>query len=134
MRYSILIATIAATGVACASSQVSPKPRSAPAYAHDVVTFDDLAQTRESAANLYEALERIRPTFVRPRMSGRAIRSPASAIDVFVNGGYAGDGSVLFTLHPAQIASVRMERRSQAFVTHGAALRGENVLYVTLLR
>jgi hypothetical protein len=58
----------------------------------------------------------------------------ASAIDVFVNGGYAGDASVLLTLNPANIASVRMQRRSQAFVMHGAALRGENVLYVTLLR
>jgi hypothetical protein len=61
-------------------------------------------------------------------------RSIASQIDVFINGGYAGDGSVLLTLHPSHVANIRMERRSQAFVKHGAWLRGENVLYVTLLR
>ncbi|HEV8365443.1 MAG TPA: hypothetical protein VGQ52_18135 [Gemmatimonadaceae bacterium] len=98
------------------------------------MTFDELARTAESASNLYQALERVRPTFITPRMSGRQVRSTASQIDVFVNGGYAGDGSVLLSLNPAHVASVRMERRSQAFVKHGSWLRGENILYVTLLR
>ena len=135
MRYGILIATLAGSAIACGSNQAStPRPSSAPGYESDVVTFEELARTKDTAGNLYQALERIRPTFVRPRLSGRPMTNSASAIDVFVNGGYAGDASVLLTLNPANIASVRMQRRSQAFVMHGAALRGENVLYVTLLR
>jgi hypothetical protein len=133
MLRSMLVVGLATTVVACATSQASHDRSAAPAYRHDVVTFDELARS-QNAANLYQALERIRPSFVRPRMSGRMVRTSASSIDVFVNGGYAGDGSVLLSLNPAHIASVRMERRSQAFVKHGAWIRGENVLYVTLLR
>jgi hypothetical protein len=136
MRKTIVTAALAVSAIACASAsnEASPRPRGGAAYAHDVVTFEELARTKDTAGNLYQALERIRPTFIKPRLSGRPIESSAAAIDVFVNGGYAGDGSVLLTLNPANIASVRMQRRSQAFVEHGAMIRGENVLYVTLLR
>jgi hypothetical protein len=134
MLRTIVAVGLATTMIACASSQQTFGRRSSPAYSHDVVTFDELARTATGAANLYQALERVRPTFITPRMSGRPIRSTASQIDVFVNGGYAGDGSVLLTLNPSYVASVRLERRSQAFVRHGTWLRGENILYVTLLR
>ena len=133
MRYSILAVALATSALACASNQTMQRS-TAPALAHDVVTVDELARTSDNAANLFQALERIRPTFIRPRASGRVGTSVASQIDVFVNGGYAGDGTVLLSLHPAHVASVRFERRSQAFVRHGSWLHGENVLYVTLLR
>lgn len=135
MLRSMVAVGLAITMMACASTQQQSFRRSgAPAYSRDLVTFEELARTAENASNLYQALERVRPTFITPRMSGRAIRSSASQIDVFVNGSYAGDGSVLLTLNPVYVASVRMERRSQAFVMHGTSLRGENILYVTLLR
>ena len=135
MLRSMVAVGLATTMMACASTQQQSFGRtSAPAYSHDLVTFDELARTGQSASNLYQALERVRPTFITPRVTGRGIRSTASQIDVFVNGGYAGDGSVLLTLNPAHVASVRLERRSQAFVRHGSWLRGENILYVTLLR
>jgi hypothetical protein len=132
MRSLLLAAFLASGALACASN--TSRPTSGVPYANDVVTFDELARAGVSATNLYQALERIRPTFVRPRGYGAAARGTASQIDVFVNGGYAGDGSVLLTLHPSHVASIRMERRSQAFVRHGLSLRGENVLYITLLR
>lgn len=134
MRYSILALAFATSALACASNQTMQGRSTAPAHAHDLVMFDELARTSDNAANLYQALERIRPTFIKLRASARAGATAASQIDVFVNGGYAGDGSVLLSLHPAHVASVRFERRSQAFVRHGSWLRGENVLYVTLLR
>jgi hypothetical protein len=137
MWKTVIIAAVAMSAIACASAgnEAAPRPSGASSYAHDVVTFEELARTKDTAGNLYQALERIRPTFVRPRLSGRPTNATAaSAIDVFVDGGYAGDGSVLLTLNPATIASVRMQRRSQAFVMHGSAIRGENVLYVTLLK
>jgi hypothetical protein len=135
MLRSVMMVGVIASFAACASTQQTQQLGSARvAYANDLVTFDELSRTKESAANLYQALERVRPSFIRPRTSGRVTRSAISQIDVFVNGGYAGDGNVLLTLHPSHVASIRMERRSQAFVKHGAWLRGENVLYVTLLR
>jgi len=134
MWRSMLVVGVATATLACASTQTSRVRSAAPAYAHDLVTFDELSRTSTTAANLYQALERIRPSFIRPRTTARVSRASASSIDVFINGSYAGDANVLLTLHPAHIASVRMERRSQAFVKHGAWLRGENVLYVTLLR
>ena len=134
MLRSILVVTGLATLMACASSQATRRDGRAPAYANDLVSFDELSRASEGAANLYQALERIRPSFIRPRASGRTARISASQIDVFVNGGYAGDANVLLSLHPAHVASVRLERRSQAFVRHGSWLRGENILYVTLLR
>ena len=133
VRSMVVVAGLAATLLACASSQTTRRT-GGPAYANDVVTFDELSRASEGAGNLYQALERIRPSFIRPRSSGRMVRASASQIDVFVNGGYAGDANVLLSLQPAHVASVRMERRSQAFVKHGTWLRGENVLYVTLLR
>ena len=135
MLRSMVVVGLATIMMACASTQQPTFRRtSAAAHSHDLVMFDELARTAQSANNLYQALERVRPTFITPRSSGRGIRSTASQIDVFVNGGYAGDGSVLLTLNPAYVASVRLERRSQAFVRHGTSLRGENILYVTLLR
>ena len=134
MLRSMVVVGMATTMMACASTQQTFGRTSAPAYAHDVVTFDELARTADGSANLFQALERVRPTFITPRVSARGVRSTASQIDVFVNGGYAGDGSVLLTLNPAYVASVRLERRSQAFVRQGSWLRGENILYVTLLR
>lgn len=133
MLRSVVVVGLATT-MACASTQQTAGRSRAPAYSHDLVTFDELARTAGSAGNLYQALERVRPTFITPRIAGRAIGSTASQIDVFVNGGYAGDGAVLLTLNPSYVASVRLERRSQAFVRHGSWLRGENILYVTLLR
>lgn len=134
----MLVVVVAATTMACASSQTAQvseiRRGGAPGYQHDLVTVDELSRASVTSANLYQALERIRPSFIRPRATGRMVRSTASSIDVFINGGYAGDGNVLLTLNPAHIASVRMERRSQAFVKHGAWIKGENVLYVTLLR
>ncbi|MGH9203183.1 MAG: hypothetical protein ACRD2A_18300 [Vicinamibacterales bacterium] len=134
MRCSMMLLGVTTGLMACATAQPTRQYGAAPSYSHDLVTFDELSRTKESASNLYQALERIRPSFIRPRAAGRTMRSTASQIDVFVNGGYAGDGNVLLTLHPAHVASIRLERRSQAFVKHGAWLRGENVLYVTLLR
>jgi hypothetical protein len=133
LRWMLAMGLVTTT-MACATTASSRFDSATPAYKHDLVTFDELSRASSTTSNLYQALERIRPTFVRPRMSGQALRSPASSIDVFINGGYAGDGNVLLTLNPAHIASVRLERRSQAYVKHGAWLRGENVLYVTLLR
>jgi hypothetical protein len=134
MRYSILAVALVTSALACASNQGMQGRGGPSSYGHDVINFDELARTSDNASNLYQALERTRPQFLRPRASGRVPRGAASQIDVFVNGGYAGDGTVLLSLHPSHVASVRFERRSQAFVKHGAWLRGENVLYVTLLR
>lgn len=135
MLRSMAAVGLATTILACASTQQAfGRSSASAAYSHDLVTFDELARNADGASNLYQALERTRPSFITPRLSGRIVRSPASEIDVFVNGGYAGDGSVLLTLNPAYVASVRLERRSQAFVRHGSWLRGENILYVTLLR
>lgn len=134
VRSMLVVVGLATTLMACASSQTTRGVSRGPSYANDVVTFDELSRASESTGNLYQALERIRPAFIRPRSSGRVMRASASQIDVFVNGGYAGDANVLLSLHPSHVASVRLERRSQAFVRHGSWLRGENILYVTLLR
>lgn len=134
MRYTIVMLALATSTLACASNQAMQGGSSAPSHRYEVINFDELARTSDNASNLYQALERTRPQFLRPRASGRVARGAASQIDVFVNGGYAGDGTVLLSLHPSNVASVRFERRSSAFVQHGAWLRGENVLYVTLLR
>lgn len=134
MRYPFLALALVSSVLACASNQRMQGPSGASSHRHDVINFDELTRTSENASNLYQALERTRPQFLRPRSSGRVPRGAPSQIDVFVNGGYAGDGNVLLSLHPAHVASVRFERRSQAFVRHGSWLRGENVLYVTLLR
>ncbi|MGQ0539436.1 MAG: hypothetical protein ACT4R6_10845 [Gemmatimonadaceae bacterium] len=136
MRYPFIAfaATAALLGCASGGGSLDRGDARRAAYSSDVIMFDELARFGAGAPNLYAALERARPAFIRVRGSGRLTRPSAAQIDVFINGGYAGDANILLTLQPSQVASVRFERRSQAFVRHGAWLRGENVLYVTLLR
>ena len=131
---------------ACASTSVSnngaapPRPRlnsslargKSPGSSHDVVLADELR--RVPATNLFTALERARPDFLRVRASTAAMRRQSPEIDVFLNGQYAGGAEVLRSIPSDFVTRIQLVQRSQGYVMHGPQLRGEHALFVTLVR
>lgn len=134
MSRSVLVILCAAL-VACGGAPASLYTQARPGArgSRDFVPIEELRRYRDSGS-LFELLSRIRPSMVRPRAGFNAMREVPEGVDVFINGGYAGGAEVLHTLQPAHVAAVKMVQRSQAFAQYGGLLRGEHVLFITLLR
>lgn len=136
MQGAFISLVVAAALMGCASATSSssldsaPRPRSS--SAHDVVGVEEFRRYGQGGT-LYEALSRLRPAMLRPRGAfASGIRG--SAIDVFINGSYAGGSEVLRQLLPSSVAQVRLVQRSQGYAVHGSMLRGDHALFITLLR
>ena len=138
MTRSIFILACAVL-TACTATSASldgataPRARVRTLGSQDLVAVDELRRF-DDAGTLYDFLQRHRPGMVRPRPGIGVMRGIRPEVDVFINGQYAGSSEVLRSLLPHSVASVRMVQRAQAFVTHGAWLRGEHALFVTLMR
>lgn len=136
-RRILLLACAALTACSATSasleSAAAPRARVRSLGSFDLVAIDELRRHQETGS-LYDLLQRVRPGMVRARPSVGVLRGIRPEIDVFINGQYAGSADVLRGLQPHVVASVRMVQRAQAFVTHGAWLRGEHALFVTLTR
>ena len=136
-RYIFVLALAALTACSATSASLDsanvPRPRVRALGSSDLVAIDELRRFQETGS-LYDLLRRVRPGMVRARPSVGSLRGIRPEIDVFINGQYAGSADVLHGLQPHYVASVRMVQRAQAFVTHGAMLRGEHALFVTLTR
>lgn len=135
MFRSVITTAFIGVVAACAAASSNERPT---AYrglrpTSDFVTLDELRR-HDDTSTLFEALARARPRMLRPRFAYQGIRSTGESVDVFINGHYSGGIEVLRSLHPVNVASVRMAQRSEAFMMHGARLRGEHALFVTLVR
>ncbi|MCC6316432.1 MAG: hypothetical protein IT361_01985 [Gemmatimonadaceae bacterium] len=136
MTRAMLLACAVLT--ACTTSSVTtsgtlttPRPRSG--ATSTFVPIDEI-QRFPDASSLFDVLQRTRPAMVRARLGSHVLRGIQPEIDVFINGQYAGATDVLRTLQPRYVSSVRMVQRVQAYTEYGAWLRGEHVLFVTLVR
>ena len=130
-----LMGFLCAALVACAGTPASRYTQSRPGSrgTQDFVPIEELRRYQDSGS-LFELLNRIRPSMVRPRAGFNAMLGVAPGIDVFINGSYAGGAEVLQSLQTHHVATVKMVQRSQAFAQYGGWLRGEHVLFVTLMR
>jgi hypothetical protein len=97
------------------------------------IGISDLSRVQPEL-DVYQALERIRPNFLRVRPGSHVLRTTSPRIRVYINGNYAGDVSTLRSIRVRDVASVR---RLQATETHLlAGSEGENeggAILVTLL-
>ena len=133
------LAVACALAAACASSEpggvarADLVPRGIPSGA-GTIGVADLSRVHPEL-DVYHALERIRPNFLRVRPGSHLLRTSTPHIRVYINGGYAGDVSVLRSIRVGDVASVR---RLQATETHLlAGSEGEHeggAILVTLLR
>ena len=134
MRYSILALAFATSALACASNQTIQGRSTAPAHAYDLVMFDELARTSDKR----------RETCTK-RWSGSARHSSVARVSPRGgNGGVADrrlrNGRLRGGRQRAAVAAsrTRCERSVRApepsVRSPRQRLRGENVLYVTLLR
>jgi hypothetical protein len=133
--FILACAALTACSATSASLDGAAVPRARP-RSYGTSEFVPIEEIRryQDTGSLYDLLQRMRPGMVRPRPTARGLQGPRPEIDVFINGQYAGASDVLRTLQPHFVASVRMMQRSQAYANYGARLRGEHVLFVTLLR
>jgi len=84
---------------------------------HDVITAEELRSVK--AASLLEAIERLRPEFLKPRLdlpSGPTLTAPK----VYLDDGYAGETSVLSSIPPIAVVEVRYLSSSRAQDRYGA--------------
>jgi hypothetical protein len=97
-------------------------PRGVP-IGPSTIGVSDLSRVQPET-DVYQALERIRPHFLRVRPGSHILRTASPRIRVYINGNYAGDVSVLRSIRVGDVASVR---RLQATETHLlAGTDGEN--------
>ncbi|MBC7895647.1 MAG: hypothetical protein H7066_09545 [Cytophagaceae bacterium] len=133
--YVLACAALTACSAASASLDSAAVPRARPRSlgTSEFVPIDELRRYPD-AGSLLDVLQRVRPGMVRPRPVAGGLEGARPDIDVFINGQYAGSSDVLRMVQPQFVASVRMQQRSEAFLTHGSWLRGDHALFVTLLR
>ena len=107
----LILALITAT-VACGNAARTGPERTGN---RDVITREEMRAVQVS--NAYDAIQRLRPEFLRARGTGS--RRAASPIIVYVNGVRSGGLEVLRTLAAADVNEVRRINAADATTLHG---------------
>ncbi len=94
------------------------------AMAPDVLVTSDLVETR--ASDMYEALQRLRPYWIRPRGQGRLGYS--TLVKVYIDRQVAGDASVLRSINPVEVEEVLFYSPSEATMRFGTNNEGGAIL------
>ena len=117
--------------LAAAHGGAVPTARTASGSA--VITTADFDRMRDAASALV-VIERLRPFFLRPRMSFGAVRGQPPTISVYVNDVYAGGLDALRTLPPHTVASARYVQPTEAVTRIGPTRAADGVIMVQLRR
>ena len=125
---SVALLTAAALGFGCASHGPTHQmgSRAAAGPGNTVVTAAELSRY-SSRANLMEALERVRPSFLYPR---------GSAPLVSIDGSVPTDLAILSTIPTSTVAEVRLLRASSSVgkptvLANGDVVVGDVILVLT---
>jgi hypothetical protein len=94
----------------------------------NIITREEIAGTTVESA--YDAVQRLRPMFLRPRSTGS--RSNALAV-VFIDGVRRGDPEVLRAIAARSVEEIRFITAVDATTRYGTNIEG-GVLQVTLVR
>ena len=119
---SLVLATLL---VACASG-ASGGGRGA----RNVLTYDELVATNET--NLYRAIQRLRPQWLRPR--GQTSVTAATVVTVFVDGSPRGDASELIGMPLTGIVDVTHLSASEAAFRFGTVAGSGGTLEISTRR
>ncbi|GLC25555.1 hypothetical protein [Roseisolibacter agri] len=93
----------------------------------------ELAVVRD-ATSVFNAIERLRPLFFRPRPGPNAVHGSAPELSVYIDGSFAGAPDVLRSLAVQDVQVVRFVQPTQATTTYGTARAADGVIEVTLKR
>ena len=122
-----LIAMVTTSACAPATHELYSRPP----VSSDVLTASEI--TRASPQNAYSALEQLRPFFLRARPNAAAdARGEAPRINVFIDGYFSGDLSVLKLIPASEVESVTRVQPAMAFTILGDRHAGDGVLMVRL--
>ena len=113
LRSRTVLASIAVLAFAAACAT----PGKAPASQHNVVTSEELA--RAGDVTLYEALGQLRPAFLRSRASLPGATSPATPIQVYIDGMRMGETDHLRQIVAKNVLEVRFLEPQQAIARFG---------------
>jgi hypothetical protein len=119
---------IALCGAVAACGAASARPTTTEHANSRYLTTAELTRVSPSLT-AYEAIERLRPFYLRPR----PVYGRAAVISVYINGSYAGNADVLRTLTPGAIQSARYLQRSEATAFAGVLTPGDSFIMVTLV-
>jgi len=136
-RTLIALAIAVLFGAACASGGGSSASTATQASAargetvpsHYVVTEQELERLGDRSA--YEALQQIRPTFLKSRDTQTKSNPIPQPVDVFVDGGRAGAVEALQSIRASTIKEMRFYEPQQANTKFGTGHNG-GVIAVTL--
>ncbi|HZI41255.1 MAG TPA: hypothetical protein VFD67_06110 [Gemmatimonadaceae bacterium] len=123
-RLLIFLASAVVLAGGCASSSTASKGGS-----RYVITDTELANVREQSA--YEALQELRPTFLRSRDPVTPTHQEPTPIAVFINGGRTEGVDVLRTIRVNTVKEMRFYEPAEANTRFGTGHNG-GVIAVTL--
>ena len=113
-RFSFLFLAALAT-VGCASSGTGTQ---GPSRDANVITVQELATS--SDADLYTAIERLRPAFFLTRgASSLGVATAPEVIQVYVDGAKSGDINSLRQIRPSEVLEVRRLSAGEATQRYG---------------
>ena len=129
-RTLIALAAVALFGVACASGGGSSAStatqasatRGAAVPSRYLVTEQELEQAGDRSA--YEALEQVRPSFLRSRDTQTESNPIPKPVDVYVNGGRAGGIDALQSIRAGMVKEMRFYEPQEANVKFGTGHNG----------
>ena len=124
MRRSVIIAVAALTLAACnpKSGRIAPQDR-------NLITADEIA--RSNATNAYEAVERLRPAFLRTRGSQSIQNQEPPTPMVYVDGMRYGTLQTLATVPTIGIVSIQYLNAIEATQRYGFGHEGGAIMIVT---
>jgi hypothetical protein len=128
VRMLIALASAALLNAGCASSGSSATSGSGAASRY-VVTEQDLASVGDRSA--YEALQQVRPTFLRSRDPTTPTHQNPTPIAVFVDGGRTEGLDVLRSIRANRVKEMRFYEPAEANTRFGTGHNG-GVIAVTL--
>jgi hypothetical protein len=117
-KFLIALASAAVLFAGCASSNIASS-NSASRY---VVTEAELVNVREESA--YDALQQLRPTFLRSRDPQTPTHQNPTPIAVFVNGGRTEGVQVLRTIRANTVKEMRFYEPAEANTRFGTGHNG----------
>jgi len=123
MRVLIMLASAAFLGVGCASSSTASNG------SRYVVTADELVNVGDRSA--YEALQQLRPTFLRSRDPQTPSHQNPTPVAVFVDGGRTEGIEVLRSIRASTVREMRFYEPAEANTKFGTGHNG-GVIAVSL--
>jgi hypothetical protein len=124
-----LCAVVAAQGVACTSKAAAPRP---PSGSRNMIIRDEIVAS--NVRNAYEAVERLRPNFLRSHGPTSVRQSTGMRAKVFVDGTSMGGLDQLKGISAGQVESIEFLPAGDATIRFGTGYEGGAILVTTRKR